>query len=114
MLAMGMYPAVQRKAQAELDAVVGPNRLPDFSDLDSLVYARAVAMETMRWSPVNPFSVPHTSMAEDEYRGYRIPKGSTILVVSSSNFRCERCILTTVTECMVSPTRRSRNLCITI
>ncbi|TCD70018.1 hypothetical protein EIP91_005269 [Steccherinum ochraceum] len=80
MLAMGMYPDVQKKAQDELDRVVGPHRLPEFSDLESLVYIRAVAMETMRWSPVNPFSVPHTLMAEDEYNGYRMPKGSTILV----------------------------------
>ncbi|KAH8094927.1 cytochrome P450 [Cristinia sonorae] len=80
MLAMGMYPRVQRQAQEELDRVVGPNRLPDFDDLESLVYIRAIAMETMRWLPVNPFSVPRTSMAEDEYKGYRIPKGSTILV----------------------------------
>ena len=84
MLAMALYPDVQRKAQAELDKHVGPNRLPDFTDLESLVYIRAVAMETMRWLPVNPFSVPHTSMAEDEYNGYRIPRGSTILVVRES------------------------------
>lgn len=81
MLAMGMYSDVQKKAQDELDRIIGPHRLPEFSDLESLVYIRAVAMETMRWSPVNPFSVPHTLMAEDEYNGYRMPKGSTILVV---------------------------------
>ncbi|THH33533.1 hypothetical protein EUX98_g692 [Antrodiella citrinella] len=80
MLAMAMYPEVQRKAQAELDKHVGPNRLPELSDLDALVYIRAIALETMRWLPVNPFSVPHTLMAEDEYNGYRVPKGSTILV----------------------------------
>lgn len=82
MLAMGMYPDVQHKAQAELDRVVGPNRLPEFSDLESLVYIKAIALETMRWLPVTPFGVPHVLMTEDEYNGYRIPKDATILVVS--------------------------------
>jgi cytochrome P450 len=51
---MAMYPEVQRKAQAELDAVIGRDRLPDFDDLDSLPFINAVVKETMRWQPVLP------------------------------------------------------------
>ena len=51
---MVLYPEVQKKAQAELDAVVGPNRLPDFEDRPSLPYINAIVKESMRWHLVAP------------------------------------------------------------
>ena len=48
-----MYPDAQKKAQTELDAVVG-DRLADFEDLDSLQYINAVIKETLRWQHVTP------------------------------------------------------------
>lgn len=77
-----MYPDVQRKAQEELDRVVGPNRLPEYDDLDNLAYIRAIAMETMRWMPVFPLGLPHAVTQSDTYRGYHIPKGATVVAVS--------------------------------
>jgi cytochrome P450 len=56
-LAMAMYPDVQRKAQSELDAVVGQDRLPDYGDHNSLPYIRAVVKETMRWQAISPLGV---------------------------------------------------------
>ena len=53
-LAMAMYPDVQKKAQAELDTVIGRDRLPDLDDLDSLPYIDALVKETLRWQPVSP------------------------------------------------------------
>ena len=79
LLAMALYPEVQKKAQAELDAVVGRNRLPDFDDRDSLPYITAITKECLRWLTVAPFGVPHSSTEDDEYNGYLIPKGSLIL-----------------------------------
>lgn len=84
MVAMASFPDVQKKAQAELDRVVGPHRLPDFEDLKSLTYIRAIVMETLRWLPVNPFGIPHTTTADDEYKGYHIPKGAMCIPVCSS------------------------------
>ncbi|PIL24686.1 cytochrome P450 [Ganoderma sinense ZZ0214-1] len=78
-VAMSLYPEVQRKAQAELDAVVGPNRLPDFEDRDALVYVNAIIKEALRWQNVLPFVLPHMTLEEDEYRGYFIP-GGTLLI----------------------------------
>ncbi|KAL7277361.1 hypothetical protein ACG7TL_009221 [Trametes sanguinea] len=78
-LAMVQHPEVQRKAQQELDAVVGSDRLPDFSDRDALPYVSAVLKETMRWLSVVPLGVPHRVMKEDEWNGYRIPAGCTII-----------------------------------
>jgi cytochrome P450 len=51
---MAMYPDVQKKAQAEIDAVIGCDRLPDLDDLDSLPFIDAVVKETLRWQPVIP------------------------------------------------------------
>ena len=53
-LAMAIYPEVQKKAQAEIDAVVGPHRLPDFEDRPSLPYINAIIKESMRWHLVLP------------------------------------------------------------
>jgi cytochrome P450 len=53
-LAMALYPEVQKKAQAELDAVVGPNRLPYFQDRPSLPYINAIVKESARWNLVLP------------------------------------------------------------
>ena len=57
-LAMALYPEVQKKAQAEIDSVVGPNRLPDFHDRPSLPYINAVIKESSRWNLVFPFGGP--------------------------------------------------------
>ena len=41
-----LWPEKQKKAQEEIDAVVGRGRLPSFDDLDKLVYIRAMVKET--------------------------------------------------------------------
>lgn len=51
-----MFPEVQAKAQAELDAVVGTDRLPSFEDRSQLPYVSALAFEVMRWHAVVPIS----------------------------------------------------------
>ncbi|KAJ3476484.1 hypothetical protein NLI96_g11119 [Meripilus lineatus] len=79
LLAMAKYPEVQKKAQAELDLHVGPHRLPSIKDRTSLTYIRAIVLESLRWQPTAPLCIPHLVLADDEYNGYRIPKGTTIL-----------------------------------
>ena len=50
---MVLFPEVQDKAQAQINSVVGEDRLPSFDDRDSLPYIEAVINETMRWhSPI--------------------------------------------------------------
>ncbi len=48
-LAMIQFPHIQAKAQAEIDAVIGNDRLPTFEDRDSLVYLEALVREVLRW-----------------------------------------------------------------
>ncbi|KAK0446235.1 cytochrome P450 [Armillaria borealis] len=72
-LAFILYPEVQAKAQAELDAVVGPTRLPNFDDRPQLPYIDAILLEALRWNPVVPMGIAHRSVKADVYRGYYIP-----------------------------------------
>lgn len=53
-LAITKYPEVQTKAWAEMDAVVGQDRLPNFEDRESLPYLAAVCKELYRWLPIVP------------------------------------------------------------
>ncbi|KAI0705408.1 cytochrome P450 [Earliella scabrosa] len=78
-LAMSLYPDILAKAHAELDAVVGPDRLPDFNDRESLVYINAICKEALRWQNVIPLGVQHCTTQDEELRGYFIPAGSIIL-----------------------------------
>ena len=78
-LAMIKFPDHQRRAQAELDAVVGPDRLPDFSDRDSLPYVNALLKECVRWHTVLPLAIPHAATNEQEFNGLRIPAGSVLV-----------------------------------
>ncbi|KAK1224825.1 hypothetical protein PQX77_012236 [Marasmius sp. AFHP31] len=78
-LAMTLYPEHQRKAQAEIDRVVGQERLPEHQDRELLVYLEAILLEVQRWQPIIPSAIPHYIHVEDEYRGYRIPKNSTVI-----------------------------------
>ncbi|KAF9449667.1 cytochrome P450 [Macrolepiota fuliginosa MF-IS2] len=78
-LAMLTCPDVQRRAQQELDSVVGSNRLPEFSDMPNLPYLSAIIKEVLRWNPIAPMGLPHFTTEEDVYEGYYIPKGSVIL-----------------------------------
>jgi len=74
------YPETQRKVQAELDEVVGPNRLPTFKDRPNLPYLNAVILELMRWKHFAPFGLPHMTLNETEVMGYKIPRGAQVLV----------------------------------
>ncbi|KPM36011.1 O-methylsterigmatocystin oxidoreductase [Neonectria ditissima] len=77
-LAMTIFPEVQEKAQEEIDRVVGQDRLPTSADRHNLPYVEATVKEVLRWHPVAPMGLPHTSTADDECEGYFIPKGSML------------------------------------
>ncbi|KAF8440478.1 cytochrome P450 [Boletus edulis BED1] len=78
-LAMVLNPDAQRRAQAEIQAVVGSERLPDFSDRPNMPYIEAVYRETLRWHPALPFALVRSAVNDDIYRGYSFPKGVTII-----------------------------------
>lgn len=57
--AMVCFPEVQKKAQAELDAVIGEDASPRWSDREKLPVVLRLVKETMRWRPVAGTDVPH-------------------------------------------------------
>ncbi|EJD45476.1 cytochrome P450 [Auricularia subglabra TFB-10046 SS5] len=78
-LAMTLYPDVQRKAQAEIDALTRGERLPVYTDRERLPYVEALVKEVHRWNPVAPLGVPHYTSQDDEYRGWHVPAGSIVI-----------------------------------
>ncbi|KAK0194305.1 cytochrome P450 [Armillaria mellea] len=77
--AMTLFPDIQAKAQAEIDAVVGNDRLPGFHDREHLPYINALVLEVIRWHTVTPTAVPHRVIEDDMYDGCFIPTGSLIV-----------------------------------
>ncbi|KAI0666405.1 cytochrome P450 [Trametes maxima] len=78
-MAMALHPDKLRKAQEEIDRVVGTERMPLISDRPDLPYVDALIKETMRWHPTLPLSIARSTAAEDVYEGYRIPKGTIVM-----------------------------------
>ncbi|KAG8877882.1 hypothetical protein FRB97_002953 [Tulasnella sp. 331] len=85
-LAMLLYPEVQKKARAEIDRVVGEDRLPTIASKDNTPYLNAVLLEALRWHPVLPIApspwlgIPHRLVQDDVYGGQAIPAGTTVFV----------------------------------
>ncbi|GLT62909.1 hypothetical protein SLA2020_355110 [Shorea laevis] len=73
-------PEALKKAQVEMDNVVGSSRLVEESDLGKLSYLHCIINETMRMYPAGPLLVPHESSQECFVGGYRIPRGTMLLV----------------------------------
>ncbi|KAI0264172.1 cytochrome P450 [Gloeopeniophorella convolvens] len=78
-LALTLHLNVQTRAQAELNAVIGRERLPTLDDRPRLPYVEAICKEVMRWQMVTPMGLPHASSEDDVYKGFFIPKGSIII-----------------------------------
>ncbi|KAK5079301.1 hypothetical protein LTR64_002276 [Lithohypha guttulata] len=77
--AMLVWPEVLKKAQEEVDRVVGPDRMPTIEDYENLPYIRCCIKESIRWMPTVILGVPHAAIKEDSYNGYVIPAGATII-----------------------------------
>ena len=51
---LASYPQIQAKGQAEIDAVIGSDRLPLVSDRTNLPFVHAIVKEVNRWYTVVP------------------------------------------------------------
>ena len=52
------------KAQAQIDEVVGKDRLPEFADIHNMPYIQAIVKELFRWQPVTPLGDLFTPVYE--------------------------------------------------
>ncbi|CAK9182861.1 unnamed protein product [Ilex paraguariensis] len=73
-------PEVLKKAQAEIDLCVGQDRLIDDFDVAKLPYLGCIINETLRMQPAAPLLIPHNSSDECMVGGFRIPRGTILLV----------------------------------
>ncbi|KAF5721646.1 oxidoreductase [Fusarium globosum] len=82
--AMLLNPNVQKKAQEEIDSIIGDSRLPSISDKPNLPYITAIAQEVLRWHTLVPMGFPHMTTEDDTYRGYFIPKNTLLFPAVAS------------------------------
>ncbi|KIW24687.1 uncharacterized protein PV07_10388 [Cladophialophora immunda] len=75
---MALHPEAVSMAQAELDRVVGADRLPSWHDESQLPYLRGLIKELHRWAPIGSLGVPHATTEEITYREWVIPKGAIL------------------------------------
>ncbi|CAM6011272.1 unnamed protein product [Sphagnum balticum] len=73
-------PHIMKCAQAELDNIVGTNRLVEESDIQNLPYLQAILKENFRIHPPTPFLVPHCSVEASQVQGYNLPPNTRVLV----------------------------------
>lgn len=73
-------PRVQKKAQEELDRVIGQERIMTELDFSNLPYLQALAKESLRLHPPTPLMLPHKAKAHVKIGGYDVPKGSIVYV----------------------------------
>lgn len=76
--ALLLFPEVAAAGRAEIDRVCG-DRIPDLNDLEHLPYVRGCMKESLRWMPTDVLGVPHAAIQDDEYLGYKIPRGAGVM-----------------------------------
>ncbi|GMP89971.1 hypothetical protein CsSME_00041313 [Camellia sinensis var. sinensis] len=69
-----------KRAMAELDRVVGKERLVQEFDISQLNYIKSCVKEAFCLHPIAPFNVPHVSISDTTVGNYFIPKGSHVLL----------------------------------
>ncbi|XP_073536092.1 cytochrome P450 2C25-like [Phyllobates terribilis] len=76
---MAHYPDVQAKVQQEIDEVTKSLRSPEIMDKPQLAYTNAVIHEAQRVFDMAPTSLLHAVTEDIKFRGYTIPKGTTVV-----------------------------------
>ncbi|XP_071968574.1 cytochrome P450 2A13-like [Engystomops pustulosus] len=84
LLLMIQNPHIQEKVQKEIDTVVGPSRKPAISDRSRMPYTNAVIHEIMRYLDIVPMALAHKVSGDTIFRGFMIPKGTTVLPMLGS------------------------------
>lgn len=73
-------PEVMRKAQDELDRVVGEDDIVEESHIHKLPYLHAIMKESLRLHPVLPLLIPHCPSETCTIGGFSVPKGARVFV----------------------------------
>lgn len=73
-------PEKLKKAQSELEDIIGKGNPIEESDIAHLPYLQAIVKETFRLHPAVPFLVPRKVDSDVKLFGYTIPKNAQVLV----------------------------------
>uniref|UniRef100_A0A8C2TKF3 CP2J2 protein n=1 Tax=Coturnix japonica TaxID=93934 RepID=A0A8C2TKF3_COTJA len=84
LLYMAMYPEIQARVQAEIDAVIGQCRQPALEDRNNMPYTNAVIHEVQRKGNIIPLNVPRQTVKDTVLAGFQVPKGTVMIANISS------------------------------
>ncbi|KAM4704891.1 cytochrome P450 2F2-like [Rhinophrynus dorsalis] len=77
-------PDIQAKVQQEIDDVTGSLRPPGITDRAQMPYTNAVIHEMQRILDLAPIAHYHAVTKDTQFRGFTIPKGTTVMPFLSS------------------------------
>ncbi|XP_040210645.1 cytochrome P450 2C8-like [Rana temporaria] len=78
------YPEIQAKVQQEIDEVTESQRQAEIMDRAQMPYTNAVIHEMQRVLDLAPLAHYHAVTEDTHFRGYTIPKGTTVIAFISS------------------------------
>ncbi|XP_028631560.1 cytochrome P450 2C70 [Grammomys surdaster] len=78
------YPEVAAKIQEEIARVIGRHRSPCMQDRSNMPYTDAVLHEIQRYIDFVPIPLPRKTTQDVEFRGYHIPKGTSVMACLTS------------------------------
>ena len=73
-------PDIMKRAQQELDEVVGKDKIVEESHIPKLPYILAIMKETLRLHMVAPLLIPHRPSQTTVVGGFTIPKDSKVFI----------------------------------
>ncbi len=74
------HPKIMKRAQEELDTIMGRTRPLLMSDLPNLPYLHALIKKNFRLHPPLPLGVPHLNAKDVQILNYKIPANTTVIV----------------------------------
>ncbi|XP_075057405.1 cytochrome P450 2K1-like [Mixophyes fleayi] len=86
LLLMMKYPGIQKKVQNEIERVIGSAQ-PQTEHRKEMPYTDAVIHEIQRFGDIVPNNLPHATSQDVTFKGYFIPKGTSVLPILSSVLR---------------------------
>ncbi|CAO2585399.1 Cytochrome P450 2C70, partial [Lemmus lemmus] len=78
------HPEVTAKIQEEIARVIGRHRRPCMQDRNHMPYTDAVLHEIQRFIDFVPFPLPRKTTQDVKFRGYHIPKGTSVMTCLTS------------------------------